>query len=419
MDCEPRQLTREQLQLFQDFEKIISETITLRFDNAVAKKAFRRTQEKYALSRNRLDRIVSSLPVPLFSVDRFGYIKTWNRASVDTFGYTPQEILGRSITECLAPGQSQAQIQHLIDRVYNRRRIPGVDLMLKSKHGIHSIMESRIFPHFDAQGEVESCVFITKSRSKIAKTEKALSRTKADYREIASEIMQLKSAFLSNMSHEIRTPLTSIIGVADILGHQTDDTNREFAHVIEESAQQLMDTLGAVLDLTQLENHSLELDPEPLELTNHIDSVMRDYRPLAEEKGIRLTLDRVPEKRCIAYLDRSAHTRIVHNLLDNALKFTRKGEISVSVRSAEASIELSISDTGIGISKAFLPHIFDEFLQESSGISRSYEGSGLGLAITKRLVELMKGTIDVQSKKGEGSTFTIVYPKYVQKAMAA
>ncbi len=113
----------------------------------------------------------------------------------------------------------------------------------------------------------------------------------------------------------------------------------------------------------------------------------------------------------LARLDRVGLSRILINLLSNAIKFTHQGGVRVYVRTEESHIHISVKDTGVGISREFLPHLFDEFKQESSGLSRTYEGSGLGLTITKRLVELMDGAIDVESEKGRGTVFVVTFPR--------
>ena len=419
LDSEPRNPTNDQRRLLQDFSQIASETVLLRFETSINRHAYRRIETEYKHYRKHLDRVVSSLPIPLFSVDQEGIVLQWNRACVDTFGYSTQEITGQSALEFLTPSESKERIDKLIKSVYNRRRISGIELLLESKDGTKRFVQGRLFPHFDSRGEVESCVVVIKDYSAYYKSEQELNKTEAHYKEIASDMMRLKTAFLSNMSHEIRTPLTSIIGFADILGEHVDDSNKEFTQLIEESAQKLMSTLNAVLDLAQLEGHSLELNKEKLDLYEHTRSIAESFRTIAEEKELDFTMGDVPTGNTQVFIDPSAQHRITENLISNAVKFTRKGSISISVLPSETEVTLIIKDTGVGISKEFLPHIFEEFLQESTGVSRIYQGSGLGLAITKRLVELMGGTIEVQSKKGQGTTFTVSYPLFTSEALAS
>lgn len=230
-------------------------------------------------------------------------------------------------------------------------------------------------------------------------------------KEKAEEMNRLKSTFLANMSHEIRTPLTSIIGFADVLAEEeVSEENKEFARLIRLSGQRLLETLNSVLDLAQLEGRTLSLYPEQLDVEEEIDSLIDIFSQRAADKGLELhqTGLRIP---VFANLDRGAFSRVLTNLIGNALKFTEEGGVMIDLAADPEHLYVHVKDTGVGISPSFLPDIFSEFRQESSGVSRYFEGSGLGLAITKRLVELMNGSISVVSTKGLGSTFTLTFPR--------
>ena len=233
-------------------------------------------------------------------------------------------------------------------------------------------------------------------------------------KEEAEEMNRLKSAFLANMSHEIRTPLTAIIGFADLIGSSPESAG-EFAGLIQRSGQRLLWTLNSVLDLAQLEAGALELTATRIDLTNEVRQMLDEFRPQAQQKSIALCLE-TPDAPVEGNMDRAAFLRIATNLVSNAVKFTREGHVTVTLRPDGDTVEMRVEDTGIGISEGFLNQIFDEFRQESTGAARTHEGSGLGLTITQRLVDLMGGTIAVDSTPGEGSTFTIRLPRYTEKA---
>ena len=419
LDSEPRNLTSDQHKVLKDFSSVASEAVLLRLENSLIKQASKKVQRGKIRFEKRLDRVVSSLPVPFFEVDKQGAVQSWNRACVDSFGYTFDEVKGTPVVKLFDAVESNNKLELLIKRVFNRRRISGIKLTMGTREGEQKELLCRMFPYFDSEGEVETCVFVNTELTASQVSDEAFNETQQQYREIATEMMRLKTAFLSNMSHEIRTPLTSIIGFADILGEQVDDANREFTQLIEESAQRLMGTLGAVLDLAQLEGHSLEIKLEPTDLLEHTANMVELYEPLAKEKDLKLEIEADQEVSTDVFLDQSAQKRVMDNLISNAIKFTRKGKVSVGISSDQEKVTLKVEDTGIGIGKEFLPHIFDEFQQESKGIARIFQGSGLGLAITKRLVELMGGTISVESKKGKGTTFTVVYPRHVTEYLAA
>ncbi|SHK20330.1 sensor histidine kinase [Rhodothermus profundi] len=220
-----------------------------------------------------------------------------------------------------------------------------------------------------------------------------------------------KETILSTTTHELRTPLSAILGFASVLKEETDNPqHQEFLELIEESGQRLLATINDILDLARLRSGSMVLRRVPVEITETVQKVYQLLEPLARKKGLdfRMELPTVPVR---VFGDPRAVERVLNNLVGNAIKFTPRGEVVISVTADEQHVRIAVRDTGEGISEEFLPHVFEEFRQESSGTDRAYEGSGLGLAIAARLVKLMGGTIEVASKKGEGSTFTVVLPR--------
>jgi len=251
-------------------------------------------------------------------------------------------------------------------------------------------------------------------------------------RDEAETMNRLKSAFLANMSHEIRTPLTAIIGFADILTDELPVSHRRIPQLIEQSGKRLLDTLNSVLDLSMLESGEMELNRALIDVAQHVEDHVDLMHPLSDNKGLDLDVAR-PDRPCYARLDEGALDRILSNLIGNAIKFTDEGHVTVTVRQVllpraaeapkqvdrpretdmvglRAGVAIQVSDTGVGISEEFLPHLFDVFKQESAGLKRTHEGSGLGLAITKHLVDELDGTIEVSSQKNEGSTFVVTFP---------
>ena len=238
-------------------------------------------------------------------------------------------------------------------------------------------------------------------------------------KEEAEEMSRLKSALLANMSHEIRTPLTSIIGFSEVLLEQAlDGPANRFVELVHKSGQRLMRTLNSVLNLSQLEAGTVEVHPEAFDLARQLTHVHALFQEQATEKGLTCTVTGVDDDVPVV-LDESAVHRIVSNLMSNALKFTEPdGTVTLALEPGETEVTLRVRDTGIGIEEAFLDRLFDPFRQESTGHQREYEGSGLGLAITRELVELMHGTIEVVSTKGEGTCFTVCLPRDMHAVLA-
>jgi PAS domain S-box-containing protein len=247
--------------------------------------------------------------------------------------------------------------------------------------------------------------------------ERRLKRAKEE----AEEANRVKSAFLANMSHEIRTPLTSIIGFAEAIGEEVQTLTRangqelgsldQFAHLIEKGGRRLLDTLNAVLNLSRLEAGEMDLTIEPVELREEIEEVTEIFEPQVAEASIDLQWS-CPESGLHIQADRGGLRIVLRNLLSNAVKFTGEdGTVWVrGRRNGDAGI-LEVEDTGVGIDPDRVEALFKAFEQGSTGPGRTYEGSGLGLAVTKRLVDRMDGTIDVDTAEGEGTRFTITLPR--------
>jgi PAS domain S-box-containing protein len=234
-------------------------------------------------------------------------------------------------------------------------------------------------------------------------------------KERAEEMNRLKSAFLANMSHEIRTPLTSIIGFAEVLGEEIEGRKGEMASLIHRSGMRLKQTLTSVLDLARLEEDEVSLSLDRTDLTEPIRETVNLLRPQVEDNDLDLRLN-LPNAPVTAVVDEAAFDRVLTNLVTNAIKFTEEGRVTVALRATPETAELTVADTGVGISESFLQRIFGAFEQESEGKMREYEGIGLGLTITKRLIDLMNGTIDVDSTKGEGTTVAVALPRFEEEA---
>lgn len=228
-------------------------------------------------------------------------------------------------------------------------------------------------------------------------------------KERAETAARMKSAILNNMSHELRTPMASILGYAQILVHEADNQQNEFAQYILESGERLMNTLNDVLELSELEAKAAAPEAEEADLCRAAHRAADEHETTAIEKG--LTMDRaIPNEPLTVTLDGLALERIIDILVENAVKYTEEGHVRVTVQRAEAGALLRVEDTGIGISDAFQPELFEPFHQERMDESREYQGEGLGLSIAKRLVDTAGGTIEVESTKGEGTQFTVRFP---------
>ena len=243
-------------------------------------------------------------------------------------------------------------------------------------------------------------------------------QTAEEAREEAEAAAALKSAILANMSHEIRTPLTAILGFSDILREEVEEDLREFAETVHGGATRLLHTLNDILDYARLDADAETLVAEPFDVVAHTRESVQMLGPLAQERSLALHFS-ADAPSYSATQSATAVGRVLVNLVGNAIKFTERGEVAVTFHAAEDFFALRIRDTGRGISDGFLPDLFEAFTQESGGHDRSHEGTGLGLSITKRLVELMGGTIRVWSKPGEGTLFEVSLPRSAPGAITS
>ena len=340
--------------------------------------------------------------------DAQGRIETFNRAAQRIFGYSTEEVIGENVNMLVfrddqdAGTNGQASYEEA-----GRWQITGNGHEVTGRHKSGETFPlSLSLSSFDLGGEKKYAGFL-QDITRCKQYEQTLHEAKLS----AEAANKAKSAFLANMSHEIRTPLTGIIGFASLLARQVSGKHRKYARLIESSGVRLKETLNSVLDLAKLEAKRVEVLLGLLQVSTEAQEVVQFFQTQAQNKGLSLTFHVEPgaEDAC-ARLDRGAFSSILHNLIGNAIKFTEEGGVIVSVEADVRQVRIHVEDSGVGIDPSFMPHLFDVFRQESTGLSRSHEGSGLGLSITQRLVQLMDGTISVESEKGEGSTFTVSFP---------
>jgi signal transduction histidine kinase len=241
------------------------------------------------------------------------------------------------------------------------------------------------------------------------------------FREIEEKSKQIeaanrhKSEFLANMSHELRTPLNAIIGFSEVLGErmfgELNEKQAEYTEDILSSGRHLLSLINEILDLSKVEAGRMELELATFDLPLAIDNARTFVRERATKHGINLDVT-VDERLGDFVGDERKIKQILLNLLSNAVKFTPEGgRIGIKARQADGSVEISVSDTGIGIAPEDQPKIFEEFRQVGSDYAHKTEGTGLGLTLAKKFVELHGGKIWVTSEVGKGSTFSFTLPE--------
>ncbi len=226
----------------------------------------------------------------------------------------------------------------------------------------------------------------------------------------AEQANKSKSQFLAMMSHELRTPLNAVLGLIDVLRDSSNTHQLDLLEQMENSAELLLVIINDVLDVSRIESGHFKLQCHKVNLFQKLNHALEYHRQLAEEKGIEFCVDvkLCPESEYI--IDAVRLTQILFNIVGNAIKFTEKGVVTVSLYDHDSQLHIQVNDTGIGIDSARVEQLFSPFIQADSSNTRNYGGAGLGLTITKHLVELMKGAIAVNSTLHEGSCFEITIP---------
>lgn len=348
-----------------------------------------------------------------------GRITFFNRFAQSFFGYGEEEIINRNIVGTVVPAEDSVG-HDLTSLAANIVAHPEAYVRSENenirKNGERVWVAWTNKPIPDADGNIAEILSIGVDITQLVHTERELRRTLDDLavaKERAEAADHLKSAFLATMSHELRTPLNSIIGFTGILlqglgGPLNEEQNKQLT-MVKSSASHLLSLISDVLDISKIEAGQLKVSVETFNLQESVLKVVQSVRPLAEKKGLDLTLDVAGDVGSVCADERRVE-QILLNLLSNAVKFTEQGSISVKCFREAGFYVTAVTDTGIGIREDDLEHLFKPFHQIDSGLSRRYEGTGLGLSICKKMAELMGGSIRVESSPGKGSTFAFTLP---------
>lgn len=339
-----------------------------------------------------------------------GKIEWVNDAFTRVTGYTREDVVGRTPGEVLnAPETSIAALQDLA-LCYMDLRPRRVEIQNLTKDNALIWMEVSVTPVLDSAGRPEVFIAIEREITEAKQREEEL----AQARIAAEAAAHAKAQFLATMSHEIRTPLNGVIGIAELLEEtKLDETQQDYVATIVDSGRALLTIINDVLDLSKLQAGKVDLHAEPFSLGVSVNRALDLLRPTAVEKGIRLNAV-VPSDLPLYLGDPGRLRQILLNLLGNAVKFTQKGGVTITVKYRPGatfdSVDIAVSDTGIGISADRIATIFDSFTQADASIARHFGGTGLGLTISQLLAQRMGGDIVAASVIGSGSTFTLTLP---------
>ncbi|MGB9664108.1 MAG: PAS domain S-box protein [Ignavibacteria bacterium] len=337
-------------------------------------------------------------------VDENGIVVKVNQAYLNLFKVTEEQVLNKPFYLVYDESSYNENITKFSERI-KTNSIPEkieMDMLLWNKEKIYLEARNKILV-IDNKKYV---LTIFRDMTERKKYEMELIKAKEE----ALEMSRLKSNFLANMSHEIRTPLNGMIGFSELLKEHLEGDYKEWATIIHNGSLRLLETLNTILDFSQIEADKVIPYYTEFDVKDLTENVVRLFSQVTIKKGLSLNFH-CNLKNTKVKCDEKLYRRIATNLINNAVKFTFKGKVNVILTEDNGNFILRVQDTGIGIPEDKLDYIFLEFRQVSEGLGRQFEGTGLGLTIVKKYVEKLNGKIEVRSKVGEGSTFTIYLPK--------
>jgi PAS domain S-box-containing protein len=348
----------------------------------------------------------------IFLIDNLGTVISVNQAATKYLRLKANEIEGLNIKELFPPRTAETFMGYLNKALLSGKRMIYETPMPTSKKSIW--VSTSFNPVRDRTGNITALLGVSRDITERKHSEEQLERALIE----ARNANKVKDQFIANISHEIRTPLTTITGFAgrlkQSLGNKLKPAEEDFFKFINNSSTRLLKTLDAIINISELEAGTLQLAPKQNHLGQLVELVCEKLQTEATEKGLGLTYSTLTGDD-VAWYDEQSIYKVLNNLIQNAIKYTDEGRVTVKLERVKKLLTLTISDTGIGISEEYRRRMFQLFSQESEGLTKEYQGIGLGLALTKRYLDLNHIIIQVKSKKGQGSIFTLSFPEHLEK----
>lgn len=427
-------LGKLKLELQDEMHKLEREHEILEFklnrsskDKNILNSLLARTSEDLKKVLKKLENKAEELNILLDTIPALVYFKDSdlryqlaNKAFLDFSGVSREEVLGKTMKEVFRNYLPVGEYTELEEEVIRDGRFFYNIEEQVTRNNKKIWVHTNIAPVRNSEGKIIGLIGVSWDITSQKKYEQELKQAK----EMAEEGERIKDQFLTNMSHEIRTPLNGVMGMAEILENsKLDDQQHKYLNILMESGQHLVRLIDDVFEFSALESGSVKLQKNRIYLKRFIKNIGKEVLPQARYKGLEMKIEIDPQIPSMLLGDERYLKDIFENLVSNAIKFTKKGKISVSVkavpskRNEQFRLRVEVIDTGIGIPVNKQNRLFDSFSQLDSSTTKEYQGTGLGLAITKRLVDMMSGEIGVESKPGKGSRFWVELPFEVEEIL--
>ncbi|WP_430972843.1 PAS domain S-box protein [Sunxiuqinia rutila] len=358
-----------------------------------------------------LSKSTEQSPAGIVITDHQGIIEYINPKFTEITGYQSKEVIGKTPAILKSGYHSKEFYAQLWQTILDGKEWRG-EIKNRKKNGQLYWESATISSILDAKGEISHFV---EAKEDITEKKKILADLQLA-KEKAEESDRLKTAFLANMSHEIRTPLNAILGFSNMLVEEQDldqEAKKEFSSILKQSGANLLQIINDILDLSKLETGQLAIYKDQFDLIPLLKELHSIFKQrLAEQDKSHIQISFIaPEGSVKLYTDKVRFNQVFMNLLSNAVKFTFEGKIQFGImEQTNETISFFVTDTGIGINKETQTSIFDRFRQADDSYTRNYGGTGLGLPISKKIIDLMGGSICLKSEVGKGTTFTFHIP---------
>lgn len=380
----------------------------------------RKLLEQQQESRQRYQNLAEAIPQIVWTARPDGAVDYYNRRWFEYTGLTIEESRGWGGQALIHPDDAATAAEAWRKAIQSGETYE-MEYRIRKADGTYRWHLVRALPEKDGDGKIVAWLGTStdiEEQKQLQQTLRGLVEALTRKKKEAEEASRLKSYFVSNVSHELRTPLNAIIGYAALLLDKTlgkiNPKQEEALSNLQRNGKDLLNLINNLLDLSKIESEEVPLLVEPVNLKGMIEELCENVPSLKQGKEIEIDC-RIAEDLHTIHNDPFKIRQIVSNLLSNAIKFTERGSITISVENhkSQNGAILSVKDTGIGMRAEDIPSIFDPFRQIDGSMTRQAGGTGLGLTIVKTAIEIIQGTITVQSKPEEGSTFTVFLPDHL------